>query len=479
MNPSGTSPWHTLGIILGVAALIFIGIYTRVDGLTLWGYTLKFPLIEDFQEENRSVNMHALLENYHEVSKEREIRVNPFAEEIVAVPQRSIQYPDSTENPLVRWFEKLDRDSKKSVVRVVHYGDSQIEGDRITSRIREGLQRRFGGTGPGLQSFTPQVPSFSTRVEPSAGLKRYVGFTSNRDSLIEHGNYGPRFTLSRCDPEAGACEVRISPNPAGYRRTRQFSRLRVFWELKESARPASLQLAIRVNDSIELGRPMGALNALGGEWILPENTEAIELDAGTVPGDLLGFSLESAAGVVVDNVALRGSSGLIFTRADSGQLEHYLPAEEVGLLLLQFGGNVVPYLKDTLQIQRYASGLAKQIRNVRQRYPHAAVVFIGPSDMAVKQRTKMVTYPLLEPLRDALKSMALGNGAVYWDPFEAMGGAQSMVAWVEHEPAYAASDYVHFTPMGAALMGEWISTALLDAYDEWKAYEKAKKNEDR
>lgn len=479
MNPSGTSPWHTLGIILGVAALVFTGIVARVDGVSLWGYSLKFPLMEDFQEGNRSVNMDALLENYHEVSAEREARVNPFAEEAVAVPNREIQYPNEGANPLIPWFEKLDRQSKKQVVRVIHYGDSQIEGDRITSRIRESLQRRFGGTGPGLQSFTPQVPSFSTRVDPAAGLKRYVGFTSSPDSLIEHENYGPRFTLSRCDTSIGPCLVRISPNPAGYRRTRQFSRLRVFWQLNQVARPSALQMSLRVNDSIQLGGPTEMPNAYGSVWKLPDNTEEIELDAGKIPGDLLGFSLESTTGVIVDNVALRGSSGLIFTRADSGHLEDYLPSEEVGLLLLQFGGNVVPYLKDTVQIQRYVSGLAKQIQNVHRRYPESAVVFIGPSDMAVKQRTKMVTYPLLEPLRDALKNMVLENGAVYWDPYEAMGGAQSMVAWVERDPAYAASDYVHFTPKGAALMGEWIGSALLDAYDEWKAYEKAKQHEDR
>ena len=30
-------------------------------------------------------------------------------------------------------------------VRIMHYGDSQIEGDRISGRLRERLQKEFGG----------------------------------------------------------------------------------------------------------------------------------------------------------------------------------------------------------------------------------------------------------------------------------------------------------------------------------------------
>ena len=35
-------------------------------------------------------------------------------------------------------------------VRIIYYGDSQIEGDRITSYLRHTLRKGRGGTGPGL-----------------------------------------------------------------------------------------------------------------------------------------------------------------------------------------------------------------------------------------------------------------------------------------------------------------------------------------
>ena len=36
------------------------------------------------------------------------------------------------------------------VMPVFHYGDSQLEGDRMTSYIRDRLQKRFGGYGLGM-----------------------------------------------------------------------------------------------------------------------------------------------------------------------------------------------------------------------------------------------------------------------------------------------------------------------------------------
>ena len=46
----------------------------------------------------------------------------------------------------------------------------------------------------------------------------------------------------------------------------------------------------------------------------------------------------------MDNIAMRGSSGLIFTRMNLEQQRAMLKDLSPGLILLQFGGNVVPYM---------------------------------------------------------------------------------------------------------------------------------------
>ena len=48
------------------------------------------------------------------------------------------------------FFEEARKAQKNgTLVRILHYGDSQIEMDRISSVLRQDLQERFGGSGPG------------------------------------------------------------------------------------------------------------------------------------------------------------------------------------------------------------------------------------------------------------------------------------------------------------------------------------------
>ncbi|MCR5409118.1 MAG: hypothetical protein K6E61_08460, partial [Bacteroidales bacterium] len=57
------------------------------------------------------------------------------------------------------------------------------------------------------------------------------------------------------------------------------------------------------------------------------------------------------------------------------------------------------------------------------------------------------------------------NDAAYWDLFRMMGGENSMVQWVKHQPPYAGADYTHFTPAGAQKVGEALSRSFLTYYD--------------
>jgi len=70
-------------------------------------------------------------------------------------------------------------------VRIMHFGDSQIEADRITSFIREKLQQQFGGNGPGLLEMKPVTQKLTWQVDASDSWKRYTLF-GKIDSTITH-----------------------------------------------------------------------------------------------------------------------------------------------------------------------------------------------------------------------------------------------------------------------------------------------------
>ena len=160
----------------------------------------------------------------------------------------------------------------------------------------------------------------------------------------------------------------------------------------------------------------------------------------------------------LDNIPMRGCSGTIFTGIHSSTLSPFFGRENVRLIILQYGGNSVPYLKGKEGIDNYMSGLKRQIEYLRKLAPDACFLFIGPSDMSTSIDGEMQTYPILPRLVEAMKAMAEECGIAYWDLYAAMGGRGSMMKWVD---AYLAGpDYVHFTPKGARHVGNILYETL-------------------
>ena len=128
------------------------------------------------------------------------------------VPEKSAEKPkpvipkvavDSTTDSrqfLPSFYAALQKSGERKV-RVMHYGDSQIEEDRMTMQIREQLQKQYGGRGVGLMPLLQTIPTRTTRQElrmngrligPSQaqqGPKRYLVYGFKRDQR-EDGMYG-------------------------------------------------------------------------------------------------------------------------------------------------------------------------------------------------------------------------------------------------------------------------------------------------
>jgi hypothetical protein len=73
------------------------------------------------------------------------------------IPKVNVANTDSRAY-LAAFYAALDSASSQSV-RVVHYGDSQIEEDRITNVLRERWQKAYGGGGVGLIPLHQTIPN--------------------------------------------------------------------------------------------------------------------------------------------------------------------------------------------------------------------------------------------------------------------------------------------------------------------------------
>ncbi|MFW5644822.1 MAG: hypothetical protein ACOCZL_02820 [Bacteroidota bacterium] len=381
----------------------------------------------------------------------------------------NILFPDNKNDLFTPLFSTLANLSKeKKRVRILHYGDSQIEADRITGYIRHQMQMNFGGGGCGL---VPAVPLYngkrSISQSYSESWKRFTGFV-NRDTSIHHKRYGALFSFSAIRRPmnifTGNEWLEFEPSPIAYATARDFDHISLILAKSDSS---AAKIRLDVNDStmdeinVSLSFQYNKLN-----WELKETPRSIRFTFSPDESMMVyGVSLDKTWGVAVDNVPLRGSSGLMFSKADTSFLRQMYQDMNVGMLILQFGGNVVPYLNN---FQQYESYFKRELRVIRKMLPYVPVLVVGPSDMSVKRNGKYITHPNLEGVRDAVKKAALDSGYAFWDMYEAMGGRNSMPSWVFAEPSLAVSDFVHFNARGARIIAEMLYDAIMHEYKKWK-----------
>jgi lysophospholipase L1-like esterase len=89
--------------------------------------------------------------------------------------------------------------------------------------------------------------------------------------------------------------------------------------------------------------------------------------------------------------------------------------------------------------------------------------------MSTRIDGEMTTYPLVPYMDRLLKQMAEEEQIAYWSIYDAMGGQNSMVRWVE--VGLAGSDYVHFTRSGAKKVGRMLYDWLMGYAETQKTKE--------
>lgn len=395
-------------------------------------------------------------------------------EDSLKIKVHRIEFPDGDHTIFYPFFHHLQKlNSSNETVRIMHYGDSQIEGDRMTSFIRYMLQRRFGGSGIGLQ---PMVSLYGYQLSmihtASDNWLRYTAF-GNVDTTLEHNCYGALACFARFTPYTGDTTISDTViNEAwievkGFSRTRsqmtQYKQCRIFFG--NSSEPVLYELYTDDNlvdaDFLPVSNELEIIR-----WCFDQSPVKLKLSfKGSMSPDFYGIAFDGEGGVAVDNIPLRGSAGLVFTKIDQDLLKQMFDSLNVKMLILQFGGNVVPYIAENYSY--YEKWFTSQLKSLKQLCPDIPILVIGVSDMSVKEKDRFITYPYLEEIRDALKAASFNAGCAYWDMFEAMGGKNSMPSWVFAEPSLAASDFVHFNERGARVIAEMFYNAFIFEYESY------------
>lgn len=429
------------GLLVSLAALCVV----LPGRVSIAGTEVRWPTLSEVfggdQAESEEIEDLALLDEPEEpvspVVQDTIVPTDTVIEETpkpVLPPKIEVDSTTDSRIFLSRFYASLSEAGSR-VVRVLHYGDSQIEEDRITQQIREGLQARFGGRGVGLMPLAQTIPTNTVRQEirmngkvitPQQGPKRYLVYgpkkTQRKDGL--YGVMGQVAVMadslvSGSEDVIAMCKPQVPS--AHYDRWRVFADSTIEWTTN--------------GDTVHL----------------------------TGQGFVYAISQETDTGVIVDNIPMRGCLGMVFTKMDSALLASFYQQENVQLIIMQFGGNAIPSNEKPETIRGFIKGYREQIRYLRQCAPQADILFIGPSDMMRLKDGVWQSYPMVAYMDKLLRKMCLEENIAYFSLNNWMGGAGSMLRWKEN--GWAGNDGIHFTRKGAKKAGQAISEWILNGLD--------------
>ncbi len=444
--------------IFGVIALLgLLCTYFPEEGVTLQLRFLSIrdaltdDLLDDGEEEDTTALVLARL-----LAQVRSREEAEFMEFHTTDPIR-LSFPDGDVTYLDAFFDALDS-AMLYPMRIVHYGDSQLEEDRITHVYRDMLQSRFGGGGVGMCSAMQTAMTLTTIQSRSHSLPRTMAYVGEKDFTPAGGRFGMMGSASRLGGGTFSVTFRPSsrvkePVPSMF-----FRNVTVITDTMKKPVTVKYGDVEAVMDTIP-----GALRRY--RLTVPDSTSTASFKI-SGSGDVYGILLDGENGVSVDNVAMRGCSGTIFTRINADQLKDFYAGNNVRMIILQYGGNSVPGMSLGKRAADYGETIARQIQYIHSQAPDAKIIFIGPSDMSTNRGGGMQTYACLPGFIDTLRNVANRNGAAYWDLYGVMGGKNSMVRWVKS--GLAGKDYIHFSHKGADMVGHYFGDMLFKYYDYYK-----------
>lgn len=470
----------TLLVLLGVT---YLSTSKELDnGKTQEGFFvgdvhIKYPTNESFTEDqnydpSKIKSLDSIVDNIEGLVKDLDKDVSeptskpkiPDFTKIDTSKVQRIKYPKDRQAFIADLKENLNSDH----CRIIHYGDSQLEGDRISGYLRNRLQGLYGGSGPGFIPIVQVYDQISANVTHSDNWTRYAYFDPTQEKF-SHKKYGAyssfsRFTdayetvdsllLDSLKIKKASIAIGIPKKTSGL--------LRTFTTIGLHYGNALAPTTIKVYNEGELLTSENLI-ADGGYHKFSITLTAtpshlkIELESKISP-DFYGLTLDGNGGISLDNVAMRGSSGTVFAGTNAGNFQKMYQELQPKILIFQYGGNSVPYIKDSLAVTEYAGYLKNHINWVKRKSNNAKVIFIGPSDMTTNENGKMKTYPLLPYLNKILQQTCTENGIAYWSMFDAMGGQNAMQHWVDQ--GLAANDYTHFSPSGTKIISELFFLSL-------------------
>lgn len=417
-------------------------------------------------------------------------------------------------------LQSLEQDSVRQI-RIVHIGDSHLQADLFSGKMRTLFQQKFGSAGRGL--------IFPYKVAGTNGPRDYTCSSNAYWQPLKsiYGGEGPSMGLSgmgiRTSSSAPALYLQMKAKEYG-----AFDKVTIFckdagsnWSigLPESAALATKSSGstsggakryhkVRSGDTLyDLARKYGCTvrklqswNGIRGSRIKPGQRLIVGVSAKVVPLAPLAKTTQAPIASVRQNNTANCVSFQLDTLLTSAAIEHkgstllhgilLENTRDKGILYNMIGVNGATYnhynqsayflpqlsalAPDLVIISlgtnesvggRYSAesvqnDVERLINNIQKQLPQAAILLTTNPDL-LKSRRYLNANNLAT--RSVLLDVANSKGLAVWDLHTIMGGHGSVKKW--RSAGLSAKDAIHFTTEGYQLQGALLFEALMQAYD--------------
>lgn len=346
---------------------------------------------------------------------------------------------------------------KRKKIRIAYFGDSMVEGDLVTQDLRRMLQEIFGGSGVGFVPVTSIVAGFRQTVTHS--------FSSNWDDI----SYKSDNRISGNLFISGHSFLSAENSVVSYRAVNQprldnFSDVSILYG--SPVGNGNTQASVLVNGNTY---PINASAACNKLDLQLGNVKEVRLSITSTTIPLYGAAFEADSGVVLDNFSFRGISGIELDYFSENYLKQVQAVRPYDLLIFHYGPNLLfkPNLTD---FSWYARKMQPTLQKIKKAFPETSFLVISTADKGFRYDGDWHTAKGVLPLINTQYTIAENAGADFFNLYNAMGGADAIVRWVNADTTLANRDYTHANHRGAKKIAEFIFNAIMKEYKEYEKY---------